>query len=144
PGEPPGLARLAAAPPAGRAAQLAALKAVLGPLQGFLHQALPSLQVARAAGVPLETLLGPGEPGPSAMRRVLARWLGAGGLAGPGGPARATADALIGALEARAMHAHLAGRTPAAADDARYVASLVDGLFAARTPGPSRRRRPTS
>nr|MCU0623220.1 hypothetical protein [Gemmatimonadaceae bacterium] len=43
PGEPPGLARLAAAPPAGRAAQLAALTAVLGPLQGFLHQALPSL-----------------------------------------------------------------------------------------------------
>lgn len=140
PGEPPGLATLAAAPPADRRARLATLRGVLTPLLAFLHLALPSLQVARAAGVPLEDLLGDQEPPPAQLRRLLARWLASAALAGAGAPARATADALVGALEARAMHTHLAGIAPVAADDARYVAELVQGLFAARRAGSTRRR----
>jgi AcrR family transcriptional regulator len=103
-------------------------------LLDFLRQAIPGLMVLRGAGIALEKALPPGPPPPIAMRAALASFLSVSAEKGlvQLSDATATADAVLGALEARVLNEFLGGATFVEADDATFLG----GLLAATVPRP--------
>lgn len=126
PGVPEALRRLEAPPPStGRRAWLAAL---LLELLTWLRAMTPRLVVLRTSGA-LERGGRPREAPTLALRRRLARWLVRCGTGD--GRARLLAEALLGAVEARAFNAFLGGPAAVEGDDGAFVRALVKTLLPA-------------
>jgi AcrR family transcriptional regulator len=125
PGAPEALAAFAQPPRKDRSLH-DQLAPTLQSLLGFLRDAIPGLMVLRGAGVSFAKAM-PGPPPPVAMRAALASFLSvadARGLTTLEDPA-ATADAMLGALEARVMNAYLGGPTFVEADDHAFLKRLL-------------------
>jgi AcrR family transcriptional regulator len=106
-------------------------------LQGlldFLRQAIPGLVILRGAGIALEKALPPGPPPPVAMRAALGSFLtvAAEKALTSVTDARATADAVLGALEARVLNEFLGGRSFVEESDDEFLHRLLE----ATVPGP--------
>ncbi|MDX2015525.1 MAG: helix-turn-helix domain-containing protein [Myxococcaceae bacterium] len=137
PGAPHALAAFAQTPRTDVTAhqQLApTLKALLD----FLRQAIPGLVILRGAGIALEKALPPGPPPPIAMRAALASFLS---MAAEKGlvaldDAAASADAVLGALEARVLNEFLGGRSFIEPDDDDFLARLLDATVPRARPPP--------
>lgn len=124
PGAPAALAAFGEAP---RAELRAQLRPTLLSLLAFLDQAVPGLMVLRGAGIPLEKALGRVPPPPVAMRAALTHFLSvacARGVTEVVSPA-ATAEALLGALEARSLNRYLGGESFVASRDEVFVDQLL-------------------
>jgi AcrR family transcriptional regulator len=111
------------------------LAPTLAALLDFLRQAIPGLVILRGAGIALEKAVPPGPPPPVAMRAALGSFLT---LAAEKGlttltDARATADAVLGALEARVLNEFLGGRAFVEDGDDEFLARLLE----ATVPGPA-------
>ena len=110
------------------------LEPTLLSLLSFLRQAIPGLMILRGASISLEKAVPPGPPPPVAMRAALASFLSVAAernlttLA----DSTATADAILGALEARVVNAYLGGPAFIDGDDATFL----HGLLAATLPLP--------
>lgn len=105
------------------------LRPMLVGLLAFLRDGLPQLLALRAAGA--ELVPEASESMPARLRLALAAWLSAAdhaGLATVPVPA-AVAEALLGALEAKALNEHLGAAT--AADDHAYFDLMLRGLVPA-------------
>lgn len=112
------------------------LTPTLHALLGFLRQAIPGLMVLRGAGIASDKAVPPGPPPPVAMRAALAAFLS---LAAERGlvhlvDAPATADAILGALEARVLNGFLGGDTFIEGDDQTFLRRLL--LATLPTPRP--------
>ncbi len=105
----------------------AQLEPTLMSLLTFLRQAIPGLMILRGAGIALEKALPSAPPPPVAMRAALASFLTLSnerGLTVLAAPA-ATADAILGALEARVVNAYLGGPRFVDGDDATFLQGLL-------------------
>lgn len=133
PGAPHALAAFAE-PPRADVSLHAQLAPTLSSLLEFLHQALPGLMILRGAGISLDKAVPPGPPPPVAMRAALASFLtvAAERRLTTLTNAAATADAMLGALEARVVNAYLGGPAFIDGDDATFL----QGLLEATLPGP--------
>jgi len=130
PGAPPGVERLGAKPPAGRARDT--LVEVLKELMTFFRHVLPNLIVLRAAGHSMADLPPQAEaPPPVALRRSLARWLERASASGALPPLRswAVAEGLLGAIEAHCFNGYLGGTAFAPGNDDAFVRKMVEGLL---------------
>lgn len=135
PGVPRAVETLAREPDGDRPVR-AQLIAVLDELLAFHRAIVPGLFVLRVSGADMASSLGGQEPPPVVLRRRLARWLARAGAA-EGIPLAApamTAEALLGAIEARCFNAHFGGPTFAPGTDRRFVRCLVDALVPAAQP----------
>ena len=119
------LATLAAGPQPGNARQQ--LERVLISLHEFLTQQIPRLVVLRTGGHGLKPQ---GTPPPVLLRKELARWLS---QVPTRVSAEVTAEALLGAMEARAFNRHLGGDAFAPGDDAKFLSTLLDALLTEET-----------
>lgn len=131
PGRPRALQAFTKAPPAQGAD--ARLQSILLELLSFLRRVVPGLVMLRAAGLSPFTGAPPGATAPPlALRTALAAWLASAAAQGAlvTLDADATAEGLLGALEARAFHAYVGGRSFAPGRDERFVSQLVRGLVA--------------
>ncbi len=125
---PQALAILAAGPHAGAIGPQ--LSSTLLGLLTYLTQVVPCISVLRGAGLPVDQTRAVGEPPTVALRRLLTLWLsqaaqrGQTRLAAPS----VIAEALLGALEARAFNRYVGGDsfTPGSDDD--FIHQLVEGL----------------
>jgi hypothetical protein len=132
PGAPHALGALAR-PPSADVPLQAQLEPTLTSLLSFLRQAIPGLMVLRGAGIALEKAVPPGPPPPVAMRAALASFLTVAAerrlttLAS----ADATADAILGALEARVVNAYLGGPAFIDGDDATFLHGLLEATLPA-------------
>ena len=129
PGQPAAVEALSRPPPTSRVQ--ARLRDILLDLMSFLSQVAPNLVMLRAAGHTADALPDTSRtPPPVALRRLLARWLEAateaGTIARVDGPA--TAEALLGAIEARCFNAYLGGPAFAPGTDSAFVRKLVTAL----------------
>ena len=130
PGRPPAIDRLSKPPPSEHAVE--ALVEVLTELTAFLHRVVPSLVVLRASGRSMAELPPRDEaPPPVALRWSLARWLERASENGALPPVRswATAEGLLGAMEARCFNGYLGGGAFAPGSDEAFVRELVEGLL---------------
>jgi AcrR family transcriptional regulator len=114
------------------------LAPTLKALLDFLRQAIPGLVILRGAGIALEKALPPGPPPPIAMRAALASFLS---MAAEKGlvvldDAAASADAVLGALEARVLNEYLGGRSFVEPDDDDFLARLLDATVPRARPPP--------
>ncbi len=130
PGRPLAMDRLAELPPEHHARE--ALVEMLTELMVFFRQVVPNLVVLRAAGRSMADMPARGVvPPPVALRRSLARWLECASERGvlPPMHAWATAEGLLGAMEARCFNGYLGGKPFAPGRDDTFVCDLVDGLL---------------
>lgn len=117
------LGTLRAGPRPGRARTQ--LRKLLLELTEFLSSQLPNLVVLRFSGVPMKS---PEVPPTVALRAGLTAWLSKLPTAVS---AEATAESLLGALEARVFNRYLGGPAFAPGDDAKYLERLVDAFLPA-------------
>ena len=110
----------------------AQLVRVASSLLSFFQEAMPAMNLLRAAGLrPDHPETETTEPPPKRLHRELTQWLEReqmkGRLANRSPAVRA--QALIGSLHAHAMMRHIWGQTMVELDDATYAHQLVDTLF---------------
>lgn len=126
------IVRALEAPPPPRGVDTQA-KAILSELGRFLAEVIPNLVVLRAAGPAMEQRGAPPEGVPPTVRfrAALTRWLERAASAGAIEPldAEATAEALLGAIEARCFNAYLGGRAFAPGDDEAFVCRMVEAFI---------------
>ncbi len=120
------LATLRAGPRPGQAHTQ--LRGLLLELSDFLSRQLPNLVVLRFSGVAMKS---PEPPPTVALRAGLSAWLMRLHTAVS---AEVTAEALLGALEARAFNRYLGGESFAPGDDAEYLDTLLDAFLPAEIP----------
>jgi AcrR family transcriptional regulator len=121
------LAALAAGPQAGAIRDQ--LQSVLAGLLAHLEEVTPCLAVLRSAGLPVGR--GPqNEPPTVLLRRRLGEWLARASAAGQASVRHpdVIAEALLGALEARAFNRYLGGSSFTPESDQAFLRRLVEGL----------------
>jgi AcrR family transcriptional regulator len=119
------VARLAA-PPRPQAVRLQ-LEVLLCEVLAFHEQMLPGLMVLRSGG-PAAPVASGHEPPTLLLRRLLKAWLVRGASIVPG-RAAITAEALLGAVEARCFNAYLGGSSFVTGTSQHFVHRLVTGLL---------------
>lgn len=126
PGEPDAVSLLTSAPPAAGTARPQLLKILYG-LNEFLAVAVPAAFLLHRGGVSARGLRGKNAPLMIRLRGMLAEWLeGALGHAEfSSGTGRIASEAILGALEARQMHAYLCEFHYTTAQNNRFVRDLV-------------------
>jgi len=107
----------------------AQLAPVLMGLLLYLREIIPSLIVLRSAGVPIEETMPPGEPPTVMLRNLLSAWLTRARVTKPW----VSAEALLGALEARAFNGYLGGASFTPQTDEEFVSALLTGLIALKS-----------
>jgi AcrR family transcriptional regulator len=130
PAEPPAVALLKAGTPRkGEARQQ--LLTILYDLNEFFAVAVPAAFLLHRGGVSARGLRGKKAPLMIRMRMMLAEWLDAVSAQGQCSlrSSRIAAEALLGALEARHMHAYLCEFRYSAAQNNRYVRELIDQVL---------------
>jgi AcrR family transcriptional regulator len=133
PGAPHALAAFSQ-PPSASTSLHAQLLPTLTSLLTFLRQAIPGLMILRGAGISLEKALQSAPPPPVAMRAALASFLTLANQRGLTVLPAASADAILGALEARVVNAYLGGPRFIEADDATFLRGLLLATLPHPTP----------
>ncbi len=106
------------------------LSATLLGLLTYLTEVVPCISVLRGAGLPVDQTQAVGEPPTVALRRLLTGWLSQAAERGQTQLAVASviAEALLGALEARAFNRYVGGDSFTPGTDEDFVHQLVLGL----------------
>jgi AcrR family transcriptional regulator len=133
PGEPEAVALLTSAAPAPGAARPRLLKILYG-LNEFLAVAVPAAFLLHRGGVSARGLRGKNAPLMIRLRAMLAQWLDAPQAHAEfsHGNGRIASEAILGALEARHMHAYLCEFNYTAAQNNRFVRDLVEEVLRTR------------
>lgn len=106
------------------------LAPILASLLKHLEQVSPALAILRTANLPLHSARSAAEPPTVMLRRMLSGWLTRAHQSGQTqirNPA-VIAEALLGALEARAFNRYLGGPAFTPGSDRSFIRHLIEGL----------------
>jgi AcrR family transcriptional regulator len=100
---------------------------VLSELMVFLKRVIPNLVVLKASGTPISEVPMGDVPPPVLLRRLLADWLRRATASGriEVGQPDASAEGLLGAMEARCFNAYLGNSAFAPGDDRDFLVDMV-------------------